>query len=125
MELKIFQKLKQCSRFFKKQETKIIKKALGYDCSAELESLRGTLKLQQNHVGAYDAWSTYFINKDGSARKLTAWGAEDFSKGTFSELLDSAKNMYSKNDNRILTKENAQQLIEDFENKAASLKNKQ
>ena len=117
MKLDIIQKLKECSQFFKKQEVKIAKKVLGYDYSAELESLRGTLKLQQNQVNAYDSWSTYFINKDGSGRKVTAWGAKNYSKGTFSELLDSAKKMLNENGNNLLSKENAQQLISDFENK--------
>lgn len=119
MQFNIIEKLKQ-QFLLPKTPEKITKKVLGYNCSAELESLRGTLKLQQHQAGVSDGWTTYFVNRDGSGRKVTAWGAKNFPKNTFSELLKTAQEMRSKNSAKILNSENAQTLIKEFENKISS-----
>ena len=119
MQFNIIQKLKQ-QLLSSRPSGKIAKKTFNCNYSGELESLRGTLKLQQHQAGVSDGWTTYFINKDGSGRKVTAWGAKNFPKDTFSELLKKAQEMRSKNSAKILNSENAQTLIEEFENKISS-----
>ena len=119
MQFNIIQKLKQ-QLLSSKPSGKIAKKAFECNCSGELESLRGTLKLQQYQADVSDGWATYFINKDGSGRKVTAWGAKNFPKNTFSELLKTAQEMQYKNNSRVLSDENARELIKNIEEKIIS-----
>lgn len=84
-----------------------------YIYEAEMDLLNQNLKIVSDKVGWRDAQTLYFVNKDGSGRIATAWNVVNYPKGSFSELLSSAKNIYEKS-GRSFNEDDIKKLITDF-----------
>ncbi len=87
-----------------------------YKYHGELDPNSGALILSSDKVGWFDAQRTFFINKDGSGRYLTAWGYRDYPKNTFDDVIKNAKNMLENKNSKTFSDSEIEQLIKQFEN---------
>ena len=86
-----------------------------YHYSGEIDSLRNTLKLTSEKVNFCDSGVVYYINKDGSGRKVFAWGVKNYPKGTFNSVLDKAYKISSEKQSYILSQDDVESLVMDTE----------
>lgn len=86
-----------------------------YICRAEINISDGSLKFAIDRKKGHDAQKIYFVNKDGSGRKISAWGAVNYSKGTLSKLFDSVKKTCNEKQTTILSDEEIIFFINEFE----------
>ena len=81
-----------------------------YQC--EINNVHGFIKLSGEKYGCFDSKKTYFINKDGSGRLSTPWGAKEYKKGTFNEILKKAKEFCDKNNSLNLPQDDIEILFD-------------
>lgn len=86
-----------------------------YIFQAEVNITDGSIKLVSDRKNWNDAKKVYFINKDGSARKVSAWCAKDYPKGTFSKLYSDIKNYCNEIQSTILSNDEIKAIIDEFE----------
>lgn len=81
-------------------------------CNAEYSSVDKTLIVLTDKIGCYDSAKKYFINKDGSGKYCTAWGQQNFPKGTFDSVNLLTEKILSSNDSRRIDKEDSLLLLD-------------
>ncbi len=86
-----------------------------YKYHGELDPNSGALILSSDRTGWFDAQRTFYINKDGSGRYLTAWGSRDYPKNTFDDVIKNAKNILENKASKTFADSDIEQLIKQFE----------
>lgn len=66
------------------------------ECYASYNSQDETLIIKSNDTSACDARRNYYINKDGSGMLVTDLGLKEYDIGTFSSVIEKAKDITQK-----------------------------
>ncbi len=86
-----------------------------YEYHGEIDPHSGALILSSNRIGWFDAQKTYYINKDGSGRMLTAWGSRNYPKNTFDEVIKRAQDTIKNADSKLFSDSDVEELIKQIE----------
>lgn len=90
-------------------------------CYGTIQAFDSSVKLHTDIEGFYDAFSTFYINKNGSGSKITAWGQRTYPIGTFSDVYKQAEEIYQNTKSRSYNKSDTEMLIKAVEDKISSL----
>lgn len=93
--------------------------------SGVIQAFDSSIKLHKNIEGYYDAFSTYYINIDGSGDKITAWGQRVYPAGTFSDVYKQAEEIYNTTKSRSYTVKDTEMLISIVEERIKELSKKE
>ena len=88
-----------------------------YEYSGEIEFLHESLNISRNRIGWNDAFSQFYINKDGSGKEITAWGTNIYEKGTLSAAYEKAKEIYSQTHTNRFSDEEIEAIFNEIDKK--------